>query len=78
MRICQNCQQAFDPHHRAAPSAKDGAIAQMRYCSMKCKRSANNRAHYVKHQAKIQDKARTRKRRLTRCRKQQKNTEWRS
>lgn len=57
MRVCENCHEPFDPHDRASATAIDGSIAQMRYCSMKCKRAVNNRRNYARTKARKKKKA---------------------
>lgn len=54
MRIkCEQCEQPFDPADRVSPIAKDGAIVQVKYCSVECKRKAGNARYYARHQARI-------------------------
>lgn len=57
MKICENCDECFDPHCRASATAIDGSIAQMRYCSMKCKRVVNNKRNYERTKARKKEKA---------------------
>lgn len=47
--ICPVCHKRFDPAaDRAAPTAAAGSIEQIKYCSERCARSAENRRAYLK------------------------------
>lgn len=45
---CANCNKQFDPANRVAPSANEGALAQVRYCTERCARQAENKRYYSK------------------------------
>jgi len=47
-RICQNCHKEFDTADRVSSTAIDGSEVQVKYCSEKCARQAENRRAYQK------------------------------
>ena len=56
--ICPNCGREFDPADRASCTANAGSIAQIRYCSRRCKRQAGNRRYYTKHAGDVKRRVR--------------------
>lgn len=49
---CANCGREFDPASRASPTALEGSVVQIKYCSEKCARSAENRRYYRRKKRK--------------------------
>jgi len=49
---CPVCGKRFRKEDRAAPDANDAQIEQIKYCSEKCARKAENRRYYQAHKKK--------------------------
>jgi len=54
--ICKNCGCQFDTADRVSSTAIRGAEVQVRYCSERCKRQAQNKRYYKRHRRSIIDR----------------------
>lgn len=52
-QTCPECNTKFRSADRASPTANEGSVNQIIYCSMACKRRANNRRHYQRHRDEV-------------------------
>jgi hypothetical protein len=53
---CCNCGQDFDPANRVRTDANSGAIDEVKYCSEKCARQAENKRYYQAHKQQVIDR----------------------
>jgi len=60
--VCASCGKRFRKEDRAAPDANDAQIEQIKYCSERCARKAENKRYYETHKEKIKGRVRKRRR----------------
>jgi len=56
MIVCEGCGREFDPADRASPTAQEGSIVQIKYCSEKCARKAESRRYYLANRERLLQK----------------------